>query len=79
MVRLGLEEGLTVPVLSAQQVSVTGRQRRVLTQLARAATTPQAVAARARIVLGTADGASNRGLAAQVALARNTVQAWRDR
>jgi len=64
---------------SAQQIIVTARQRRVLLQLVRAASTPQAVAARARVVLGAADGASNRGLASQLALARNTVQAWRDR
>jgi putative transposase len=37
------------------------------------------VATRARIVLGAADGASNRGLAHRLALARNTAQAWRDR
>jgi putative transposase len=68
-----------MPLPSAQQVTVTSHQRRVLTHLVRAATTPQAVATRARIVLGAADGASNRGLAARLALARNTVQAWRDR
>ena len=68
-----------MPLPSARQITVTSRQRRVLTHLARAATTPQAVATRARVVLGAADGASNRGLAAQLALARNTVQAWRDR
>ncbi len=56
-----------------------GCQRRVLTYLVRAATTPQAVATRARVVLRAADGASNRGMAAQLALARNTVQTWRDR
>jgi putative transposase len=58
---------------------VTARQRRVLAHLVRAASTPQAVAARARAVLGAAEGASNRGLAARLDLARNTVQAWRDR
>jgi hypothetical protein len=66
-----------VPLPSAQQITVTARQRRVLAHLARAATTPQAVATRARIVLGAADGASNRGLAHRLALARNTAQAWR--
>jgi homeodomain-containing protein/Homeodomain-like domain-containing protein len=51
----------------------------VLEQVARAAGTPQALARRARIVLAAADGASNRGLAQRLAVARNTVQAWRDR
>ena len=68
-----------MPLPSAQQITVTARQRRVLTHLVRAASTPQAVAARARVVLGAADGASNRNLAVRLGLARNTVQAWRDR
>jgi putative transposase len=68
-----------VPVPSAQQITVTPRQRGVLTHLVRAASTAQAVASRARVVLGAADGASNRGMAQQSGLARNTVQAWRDR
>jgi Homeodomain-like domain len=79
MVRSGSKEDRTVPLPSAQQITVTARQRCVLTHLVRAASTPQAVAVRARVVLGAADGASNRGLAAQLALARNTVRAWRDR
>jgi hypothetical protein len=64
---------------SAQRVAVTARQRRLLAHLARAASTPQAVATRARIILGAADGESNRGMAQRLQLARNTVQAWRDR
>jgi putative transposase len=79
VVRYGSEEDPIVPWPSAQQVTVTSRQRRVLLHLVRAATTPQAVATRARVVLGAADGGSTRGLAAQLGLARNTVQAWRDR
>ena len=68
-----------MPLPSARQITLTAHQRHVLTRLVRAAGTPQAVAARARVILGAADGASNRGLAAQLTLARNTVQAWRDR
>ena len=64
---------------TARPIIVSARQRQVLDHLARAANTPQAVALRARIVLATADGASNRGLAHRLGLARNTVQAWRDR
>ena len=79
MIRYWPEEDGTVPLPSAQQITVTARQRGVLLHLVRAASTPQAVAARARVVVGAADGASNRGLAQRLALARNTVQAWRDR
>jgi len=68
-----------VPWPSAQQITVTSRQRGVLAHLTRAASTPQAVATRARVVLGAADGVSNRRMASEVALARNTVQLWRDR
>jgi homeodomain-containing protein len=64
---------------AAAVIALTARQRRVLTRLVRAAGTPQAVATRARIVLGAAAGASNRGMAHRLAVARNTVQAWRDR
>jgi transposase len=68
-----------MPLPRARQITVTARQRRVLTRLVRAASTPQAAAGRARVVLGAADGASNRGMAHELALARNTVQAWRAR
>ena len=64
---------------TARPITVSTRQRQVLDHLARAASTPQAVALRARIVLATADGASNRGLAQRLGLVRHTVQAWRDR
>ncbi len=66
-------------VMQAPAVRLSDRQRRVLEQLVRAAGTPQAVAQRARLVLGAANGASNRGLAQQVAVVRNTAQKWRDR
>jgi putative transposase len=68
-----------MPVASAPSVRLSARQQRVLEQVARAASTPQVIATRARIVLAAADGASNRGLAHQLHLARNTAQAWRDR
>ena len=68
-----------MPVEHAPSVTLSARQRRVLEQLARAAGTPQALALRARIVLAAAEGASNRGLAQQLAVVRNTAQKWRDR
>jgi len=68
-----------MPVASAPSIRLSARQQQVLEQVARAASTPQVIATRARIVLAAADGASNRGLAHQLHLARNTAQAWRDR
>jgi putative transposase len=68
-----------MPLPSAPAVRLSPRQRRVLEQVARAASTPQGIATRARIVLAAADGTSNRALAHQLDLARNTAQAWRDR
>jgi putative transposase len=68
-----------MPVSSAPPVGLSARQQRVLEHVARAASTPQVIATRARIVLAAAAGASNRELAHQLHLARNTAQAWRDR
>jgi putative transposase len=68
-----------MPWAKARLVVVSRRQRAVLERLVRARTTPQAVATRARLVLAAADGASNRGLARHLDLARNTVHLWRDR
>ena len=68
-----------MPIAQAPPVRLTGPQRTVLEHLVRAARTPQALAQRARIVLGAADGESNRGMAQRLHLARNTVQCWRDR
>jgi putative transposase len=79
MVRSGAEEVTGMPIPRATPISVTDRQRRGLERLARAATTPQAIATRARVVLGVAGGASNRGLSQRLGLARNTVRAWRGR
>jgi hypothetical protein len=56
MIGCGSEEARPVPWPSAQQITLTSRQRRVLTHLVRAASTPQAVAVRARVVLSAADG-----------------------
>jgi putative transposase len=79
MVGWGGEEHDGMPMMRAPSVTLSERPRRVLEQLVRAASTPQAIATRARTVLAAADGASNRGLAQRLHLARNTVQAWRDR
>ena len=68
-----------MPWAKAPPISVTRRQREVLERLIRASATPQAVAARARIVRAAAAGTSTRRLAQDLRLSRNTVHLWRER
>ena len=58
---------------------LTNTQQQRLTNWARAATTPQRLARRARIILGTAAGLGSRRLAQQERMSRTTVQRWRAR
>ena len=60
-------------------IMLTAAQRQQLTRWARAATTPQRVARRARIILGSAAGLGARRLAQQERMSRTTVQRWRAR
>lgn len=63
----------------AQALSVSPRDRALLEALVRGRNTPQKVVARARIVLGAAEGQPNASLARQLALSRPTVLLWRAR
>lgn len=63
----------------AQALSVPPSDRALLEALVRGRNTPQKVIARARIVLGAAEGQSNASLAKQLALSRPTVLLWRAR
>jgi putative transposase len=63
----------------AQLMTVTARQGRVLDQIVRASSSPQALALRARVVLAAATGTSNRQIALQLGVTRNLVQSWRGR
>jgi transposase len=60
-------------------IMLTAIQKQQLTSWARAATTPQRLARRARIILGSADGLGSRRLAQQERMSRTTVQRWRAR
>src|SRR5207302_872959 len=60
-------------------IMLTGVQKRQLTRWARAATTPQRLARRARIILCTAAGLGSRRLAQQERMSRTTGQRWRAR
>ena len=58
---------------------VTSEDRQALERLVRSGKTEQRLALRARIVLGAADGASNRALAKALKTSRPTVLDWRQR
>src|SRR5687768_9723429 len=55
---------------------VTVDEVRQLTALVRAGTTPQRLARRARLILGTAAGLGSRALARQERMSRTTVRRW---
>jgi transposase len=63
----------------AAPISISPDQRRVLDTWVRAASTPQSIALRSRIILLAAEGLSNRQIAHQLGTSRPTVLLWRDR
>jgi len=60
-------------------VELPAAARQTLDRLARAHTTAQQVALRARIILGAAAGLNNVQISQQLGIARETVRLWRDR
>jgi transposase len=60
-------------------LSVTSDQRTELERLARAHTTPQSIAKRARVILLAADGTSNSAIARRLGVSRPMVIGWRER
>ncbi|HEY8180063.1 MAG TPA: helix-turn-helix domain-containing protein [Candidatus Limnocylindria bacterium] len=63
----------------ATPIELTPAERTDLERRVRARTSRQQDVLRARIVLRAADGATNLAIAAEVGVARHTVQHWRDR
>ena len=63
----------------ATPITLTEDDRHELERRVRARTSRQQDALRARIILRAADGATNSAIAAEVGVARHTVQHWRDR
>ena len=70
-----------MPLPFAAEVSLNDEQREPLERIARAASTPQSLAFRARIVLRAADPDQppNLQIAAELGCSRHTVAQWRDR
>lgn len=63
----------------ATRIVLTVEERSELQRRARARTSSQQGAQRARIVLRAAEGARNIDIAGELGIARHTVQQWRDR
>ena len=63
----------------APKIMLTAEERTELERRVRARTSSQQAALRARIVLRAAEGARNGDIAAELGIARHTVQQWRDR
>jgi transposase len=63
----------------ATTIVLTVEERNELQRRVRARTSSQQAAQRARIVLRAAEGARNIDIAAELGIARHTVQQWRDR
>jgi transposase len=70
-----------MPLPFAAGVSLTDEQRESLERIVRAASTPQSLAFRARIVLRAAepDRAPNLQIAAELRCSRHTAALWRNR
>ena len=64
---------------TAAMIVLTALEEQKLTGWARAATAPQRLARRARIILGSAAGLGSRRLAQREQMSRTTVQRWRAR
>ena len=63
----------------ATPIVLTIEERRELQRRVRARTSSRQAAQRARIVVRAAEGARNIDIAAELGIARHTVQQWRDR
>jgi len=63
----------------APTIVLTSAEQQQLTAWVRAGTTPQRLARRARVILGSAAGLGSRRLAQQERMSRTTVQRWRTR
>ena len=68
-----------MPLPEARTIEVSPQERAILEHMVRQANNPQWLVTRAKIILGAAEGQSNRRMAAEMHLTRNTVRLWRER
>src|SRR3989304_3203238 len=62
-----------------KELTLTAEERATLTRWTRRPTTAQALSRRARIILGAAEGRSNKAIAATLLITEPTVGKWRRR
>ena len=70
------DQGLAMPLLGANPVPVTDRERQHLAMLERPLTCPQQLTVRARIILLAGQGVGVRPTADALGIGRSTVQGW---
>ncbi len=68
-----------MPLPEAKPIEVSPQERAILEHLVRQANNPQWLVTRAKIILRAAEGQSNRRMATEMKLTRNTVRLWRER
>jgi hypothetical protein len=68
-----------MPMPEAKTIEVSPQERAILEHMVRQANNPRWLVIRAQIILRVAEGQSNRRMAAEMKLTRNTVRLWRER
>jgi|GEM_PF-292184 len=68
-----------MPLPEAKPIEVSPQAQAILEHLVRQANNPQWLVTRAKIIVRAAEGQSNRRIAAEMKLTRNTVRLWRER
>ncbi len=68
-----------MPLPEAKTIEVNPQERAILEHIVRQANNPPWLVTRAKIILGAAEGQSNRRMAAEMHLTRHTVRLWRER
>lgn len=68
-----------MPRTKAEPIVVSVREQAILEHIVRQKNNPQWLVTRAQIILRAAAGESNRRMAAEMKLTRNTVRLWRQR
>lgn len=68
-----------MPALKAPELQASPESRAILERIIRRQNAPMWLVMRCRIIICALEGLSNRGIARQMGIERNTVRKWRDR